>query len=107
MFRYFRQTYSGSRVRPDGSQAYNASPFSVFTRNGIKTLVSLALTLIAFGVLILIFPLVLAVVVAALFFMIAAVCLSFAWKLYRASRRVSHVEPQVHVEIHRPTDSDQ
>jgi len=103
----FRQTYSSPHVRPDGSQAYNVSPFSVFTRNGIKTLVSLALTLIALGVLTLIFPMVLAVVVAALFFMIAAVCLSFAWKLYRASRRVSHVEPQVHVEIHRPGGIDQ
>ena len=107
MFRYFRQTYSGPHVRPDGPQHYNASPFSVFTRNGIKTLVSLALTLIILGVLTLIFPMVLAVVVAALFFMIALVCLSFAWKLYRASRRVSRGEPQVHVEIHRPTDIDQ
>ena len=103
----FRQTYSGPRVRPDGSQPYNASPFSVFTRNGIKTLVWLALMLITFGVLILIFPLVLAVVVAALFFMIALVCLSFAWKLYRASKRISRVEPQVHVEIHRPEDDYQ
>ena len=107
MFRYFRQTYAGPNVRPDGSQPYNASPFSVFTRNGIKTLVWLALTLITLGVLMLIFPMVLAVVVAALFFMIALSCLSFAWKLFRASRRVSRMEPQVHVEIHRPPDSDQ
>ena len=103
----FRQTPFSPHTRPEGPQFNNASPFSVFTRNGIKTLISLALTLIALGVLTLIFPMVLAVVVAALFFMIAAVCLSFAWKLFRASRRISQGQPQVHVEIHRPEDDYQ
>ena len=101
MFRDFRQIYTGWQVRSDGSPSNNATPFSVFTRNGIKTLVSLALTLMVLGILTLIFPMVLAVVVAALFFVIALVCLSFAWKLYRVSRGVSRTEPEVRVEIHR------
>ncbi len=103
----FRQTPFSPHTRPEGPQFNTASPFSVFTRNGIKTLVSLALTLIALGVLTLIFPMVLAVVVAALFFMIAVVCLSFAWKLFRASRGISRAGSQVHIEINRPPDDYQ
>ncbi|MCP4711348.1 MAG: hypothetical protein GY869_22235 [Planctomycetes bacterium] len=107
MFHYFRQRYHSPYTRPTGPQPVNASPFSVFTKNGIKTLLSLALTLITFGVLILIYPLVLAVVVAALFFLIALVCVSFAWKLFRASKRISQAGPQVHIEINRPPEDSQ
>jgi len=52
----------------------------------MKTLTGLSLFLIMMGTLVLLFPLILAFLVAALFFTIAAICLSVVWKLYRQSK---------------------
>jgi len=52
----------------------------------MKALTGLSLFLITMGTLVLLFPLILAFLVAALFFTIAAICLAIVWKLYRQSK---------------------
>ena len=62
-------------------------------------LLTVALLLTGLGILVLLFPLVLAVFVAILFFMVAAACLRFAWHFYRITRSTG-VSPPVDHEIH-------
>ena len=78
------------------------------SRGGIKWLTSSALTLIGLGVLMLLFPLILAIVISSLFFLIALFCLQMAWKIHRAARNVQHhqqsyqqdhPQPRTHVEV--------
>ena len=83
-----------------------ASPFASYARSGIKLLVILSLLLIGLGVLILIYPLILAIFVAALFFLIALTCLNFAWRLFRANRQRHSTDQHIHVQIHSPPYDD-
>lgn len=71
------------------------------TQSGIKSLVSLSLTLIGLGTLMLLFPLVLAIVVASLFFLIALFCLQVAWKIHRAARNIQNQQSQhrTHIDV--------
>ncbi len=73
--------------------------FYKLSQSGIKSLVSLALTLIGLGALMLIFPLVLAIVVASLFFLIALICLQVAWKIHRTARTL-HDHQQTYQQDH-------
>jgi ABC-type bacteriocin/lantibiotic exporter with double-glycine peptidase domain len=73
--------------------------FQTLTQNGIKSLTSLAITLIALGILMLLFPLVLAIVIASLFFLIALFCMNFAWKIYRASRNIQQQQSHQHTHV--------
>ena len=105
MRHFFRQIFF---YQPPGSSENEPyiSPFTAISRHGIKVLLWTALILIALGVLILIYPLILAVFVAALFFLLALGCLSFAWRLWRAGRLRPPSNPDIHVEIHSPPRDD-
>jgi hypothetical protein len=54
--------------------------------DGMKTLTGLSLSLITIGILVLLFPRILAFLVATLFFAAAAFCLITVWKLYQKSK---------------------
>ena len=97
---FFRQPTGGP------TNEFYPSPFASITRNGIKLLLLFALTLIALGILVLIFPRILAVFVAALFFLLALGCLSFAWRLWRAGRAKPPSDHSIHVEFHQPPPED-
>ena len=73
--------------------------FYKLTQNGIKSLTSVALTLIGLGVLMLLFPLVLAIVIASLFFLIALICLQVAWKIHRAARNIQNQQSHHHTHV--------
>ncbi len=69
-----------------GNPFHSQSPISGLLGGGISSLVSIAMTLTALGILMLLFPIVLAIIVASLFFAIAFVCLAGAWRLFRVAR---------------------
>ena len=71
--------------------------FTSIQRSGAKFFTFTALALIAIATLTLLFPMVLAVIFAALCFLAAAACLKFAWKIYRASGSINN-HPHIHVE---------
>ena len=100
MRHFFRQIFFSQP--PGGGNNIHPSSFASISRNGIKILAWIALILIALGILILIYPLILAIFVAALFFLLALGCLSFAWRLWRAGRARPPAHHDIHVEIHSP-----
>lgn len=55
--------------------------------HAVKALASGALAAAGLGVLVLLFPLVLAFFVAGILFLAALICLSFAWRIYRSRDR--------------------
>ncbi|MBN2210537.1 MAG: hypothetical protein JW709_04000 [Sedimentisphaerales bacterium] len=73
------------------------SPFGLALRHAAGTLVMLALACIALGIGVLLFPLILAIFVAVLFFFVALVCLGWAWRIYRTQS--AHREPTIHVKV--------
>ena len=81
-----------------------SNPIPAASRLWARLLVGLAGALITLAVLVLLFPLVLAVVVAAIFFMGALIALRFAWKLYVTSRNTAPPRRRVDVIID-PGDS--
>ena len=62
-----------------------------------KALLSLALILVALGVVALLFPFILALIVAIMLFAAALTCLRFAWKILRAGRSTRQSRRQVDV----------
>ena len=82
-----------------------SNPIPAASRLWAKLLVGLAGALIVMAVLVLLFPLVLAVVVAAIFFLGALIALRFAWKLYLASRNTA--TPTRRVDVIVDPDSSQ
>jgi len=102
---FFRQFFyrGGVPEQQTGAGGF-VSPFSGITRTGLRTLLTMAAFLIALGILVLVFPVVLAVFVAVLFFGVALICLRFAWRIYRASRLQRPYSHDVQVTIHEPPD---
>ena len=102
---FFRQFFCrGGFPREQPGASGFVSPFSGMTQTGLKTLLSIAAFLIGLGVLVLVFPVVLAVFVAALFFGVALICLRFSWRIYRAGRAHRPYTNDVQVTIHEPSD---
>ena len=64
-------------------------------------LAMLGLLLVIFGILVLLFPLALAVFVAVLFFLAALGCLRWSWKVYRGSRPEERYVKHVDVKTQR------
>lgn len=102
---FFSHLFSTSRQPGSPHNIFDCSPLAAASRHGVKLLVSSALLLIGLGVLILLFPLVLAVFVAALFFLIALLCLNFAWRVYRGSKKNQPSSERFYVKTH-PLDHD-
>ena len=73
--------------------------FNSFQRTGARYLTLAALVLVGIAVLTLLFPMVLAVLFAAVCFLGAAACLRLAWRIYRASGPTKN-RPHIHVESH-------
>ena len=73
-------------------------PFTSIQKTGVKFLTFAALLLIATAVLTLIFPMILAVIFAALCVLGAMACLKLAWKIHRAGRSMNHTTTHVQVE---------
>jgi hypothetical protein len=84
------------------SNHFGQHGFHSLGRYTIHVLFFAALALALLGVLVLLFPVVLAVFVAAIFFWIAAMCLGFAWKIFRASRPPSAGRRRIDVDIIDP-----
>ena len=82
-------------------QRHSFGPFDVLGRYAIHTLLIIALLLTGLGILVLLFPLVLAVVVAILFFWIALMAAGFAYRIHRSRRYDSPTIVDV-----RPPDED-
>lgn len=78
---------------------YNKSHKMGLAGGVFKIMIAIALSLIALGVLVLIFPLILAVFVAGFFFLIAAFILIFATKLFIAGRRNSILKHSDEIDI--------
>ena len=93
----FRQFFGGSSYGEPAGGTF--SPWGNLSNNAIKALLSIALVLVGLGALVLIFPLVLAFFVAGLFFFIAFLCLSWAWKIYRLRRGASAERKYVDVRV--------
>jgi O-antigen/teichoic acid export membrane protein len=96
---------------PSPHQFHSAPSGSWFTRmiqTSIKTICTLAFLLIGLGILVLLFPLVLAFFVAAICFIGALFFLRYAWTLRRhnISRPHDH-HSQVHVTVRDVTDDSQ
>lgn len=66
-----------------------SSPLSNFTRGAAKFFLLLGLFFILLGIFVIVFPEVLAIFVAAILFLLAVVCLSLAWRIFRHSRPFS------------------
>ena len=79
-------------------------PLTPLARNAAKLFLTIALACIGLAVLIILFPLVLAIFVAALFVIVALFCLALAWKTYRASRHLRSDRSHVEVTIIDPCD---
>lgn len=75
-------------------------------QNTAKTLLTIAVFCIGLGVLVLIFPLILAFFVAAILFFISLVSLVFAWKVYRSGRIDHDGRRRIHVTV-RPAGDEQ
>ena len=75
-----------------------------FLSSSAKALLALTAAFVTLGVLVLLFPRVLALVVAIICFIAALTCLRFAWKIFRAGRLASHPRRQVDVNIYDPDD---
>ena len=91
--RFFTQRFSA--YRPGCQSGSNfCSPFSVMSRRAATGLALVGLLLVGFGILVLLFPLALAVFVAIVFFLAAMGCLRWAWVVYRGGRPESrYVKP--------------
>ena len=74
------------------------SPFTDMSRRAAKGLAIFAVFLVGLGVLVLLFPLVLAFFVAGLFFLAALLCLRWALRIYRQSRFTTNSN-DVHVDV--------
>ena len=96
---FFWHSHHTDHSSPRTTSSFFGSPFKYFANSGIKTLLSIALFLIALGSLVLIFPLILAFFVAGLLFFAALLCLSFAWKLFRISRHQNSQTHHIHVDV--------
>ncbi len=84
---YFRNGFSFYDVRANRPlREPRVSLFSGGMFHAVRLLVTIAFMLIGMGILIILFPLVLACFVAGLFFFIACICLYQAWKMYRFVR---------------------
>ena len=88
-----------SAYRPDCQSSSNfCSPFSVMSRRAAIGLALVGLLLVGFGILVLLFPLALALFVAIIFFLAASGCLRWAWVVYRGGRTkdryVEHVDEE-------------
>ena len=92
---YFRNGFSFCNF---GSRGPRVSLFSGGMLQAVRLLVSIALMLTGMGVLVILFPRVLAYFVAGLFFFVAVVCLQQAWKIYKASRRINDIDVNVDME---------
>jgi len=83
--RFFTQRFSA--YRPSCQSGSNfCSPFSMMSRRAAMGLAITGLLLVSFGILVLLFPLALAVFVAIVFFLAAMGCLRWAWVVYRGGR---------------------
>ncbi len=82
----------------DSDYRYGSSPFTSMTTNAAKMLVVLAFFFIGIGILIIMFPEVLAYFVALLFFAAAFACFSWAWKIFRAGKN-RQVDNMIHIDV--------
>jgi len=96
---FFWRLHRIKHSSPGTTGSFFGSPFAFFAHSGLKTLLSIAFCLIGLGILILIFPLVLAFFVAGLFFFAALLCLRFAWRLYRISGHQNTNTHHIHVDV--------
>lgn len=92
---FFNNIFFGQRRNASGTFF---SPFTVMSRRAAKGLAVFAVFLIGLGVLVLVFPMVLAFFVAGLFFLVALFCLRWALKIFRQSRFTTNSD-DVHVDI--------
>jgi len=97
---FYSQIFSTNRPGYQSSSIFR-SPFSVMSRRAAMGLALLGLLLVGFGILVLLFPLALAVFVAVLFFLTALGCLRWAWMVYRGSRIENRYVKHVDVETRR------
>ena len=95
--RFFLRNFSAYRPGCQGGSNF-CSPFSVMSRRAAMGLALAGLLLVGFGILVLLFPLALAVFVAIVFFLAAMGCLRWAWVVYRGGRTkdryVEHVDEE-------------
>lgn len=87
----------------DNATESGQSPFRSFSTNAAKMLLMLALFFIGIGILVMIFPEVLAFFVALLFFMAAFVCLGWAWRIFRGGRGAGR-DPIIHMDVNDVDD---
>ena len=92
---FFNNIFFGQRHNANGTFF---SPFTAMSRGAAKGLAMFALFLIGLGVLVLVFPMVLAFFVAGLFFLIALLCLRWSWRIYRQSRFTAN-SSDVHIDV--------
>jgi hypothetical protein len=91
--RFFTQRFSAYRPGCQSDSNF-CSPFSVMSRRAAMGLALAGLLLVGIGILVLLFPLALAVFVAIVFFLTAMGCLRWAWVVYRGGRPESrYVKP--------------
>jgi|GEM_PF-3476856 len=74
--------------------------FTNLMGSSARFLLFFAIIALGLGVLVLLFPLILAFFVAGFFFLIALFSLRYAWKIYYLNRPAQNHRPQYHVEIH-------
>ena len=77
---------------------------SRIARNTVRFLLTISFVLIGLGIVVILFPLILALLVAGLLFFIAMVCLYWAGKTYLHTRNLKHVDPDIKCEIYDPGD---
>ncbi|MCK5269390.1 MAG: hypothetical protein KAJ46_01345 [Sedimentisphaerales bacterium] len=98
--RFFTQRFSAYRQGCQNGSDF-CSPFSAMSRRAAMGLAMAGLLLVGIGVLVLLFPLALAVFVAFVFFLAAMGCLRWAWVVYRSGRPESRHVKHVDVETRR------
>ena len=98
--RFFTQNFSAYRPGYQNDSNF-CSPFSVMSRRAAMGLAITGLLLVSIGILVLLFPLALAVFVAIVFFLAAMGCLRWAWVVYRSSRTENRYVKSVDVKTRR------
>jgi len=93
-FQYWRNYRGGGR-----RQAGASTPWGSLLYGSVKTLIACSAGFVGLGVLVLLFHRVLAFLAAGVCFLLAVVCLKFAWRVYRGARVTTHRAGRIHVDV--------